>query len=286
MMESNASWNTLENNSSVKMKKIFSELYDYKDLIILFVKRDIKATYQQTILGPMWLILQPIVTSLVLVFLGSIAQIKTPAGLSSFGFYLLGNSLWIFFSDAFNKTASTFTANSSVFGKVYFPRLTVPVSVIISNSYKLMFQCLLFVVVYLYGIFILDIPCLININALFLLPCFLMLSLLGLSFGLIISSLTTKYRDLTMLVSFGLQLLMFASPVIYPLSQIPHDSKFYLLLELNPITGWIELAKKGFAPSSFFSWKLICYDVLFVLASLFVGIKVFHKVEKRFMDTV
>jgi lipopolysaccharide transport system permease protein len=284
-MESNT-WNKLENNSSVKLKKIFSELYDYKDLIVLFVKRDIKATYQQTILGPLWLILQPIVTSLVLVFLGSIAQIKTPPGLSSFAFYLLSNSLWIFFSDAFNKTSTTFTANASVFGKVYFPRLTVPVSVVLSNSYKLGFQLLLFVCVYLYGLFILDIPCLINSNLLFLIPCFAMLSLLGLSFGLITSSLTTKYRDLTMLVSFGIQLLMFASPIIYPLSQIQHDSKFYLLLELNPVTGWIELAKKGFAPDSFFSWKLISYDLSFLVISLFIGIKIFHKVEKRFMDTV
>lgn len=279
-------WNILENNKSVKLKKIFSELYEYRDLIVLFVKRDIKATYQQTILGPLWLVMQPILTSLVLVFLGQIAQIKTPLGLSSFAFYLLSNSLWIFFADAFNKTATTFTANASVFGKVYFPRLTVPVSVILSNAYKLLFQFTLFIVVYFYGVFILDIPFLININILFLLPCFLMLSLLGLSFGLITSSLTTKYRDLTMLVSFGIQLLMFASPIIYPLSQIPHDSKFYLLLQLNPVTGLIELAKKGFAPSSFFSWKLIIYDCIFVLFSLFIGIKIFHKVEKRFMDTV
>jgi len=114
----------------------------------------------------------------------------------------------------------------------------------------------------------------------------MMLSLLGLSFGLIVSSLTTKYRDLAMLVSFGIQLLMFASPVIYPLSQIPHDSVFYSIVQCNPVTGWIELAKKGFAPESFFSWKLITYDICFLIVSLIIGIKIFHRIEKRFMDTV
>jgi len=283
---STENWNTLENNSTVKLKKIFTELFDYKDLIFLFVKRDIKATYQQTILGPLWLVFQPILTSLVLVVLGQIARIDTPNGISPFAFYLLGNSLWIFFSDAFNKTATTFTANASVFGKVYFPRLTVPISVILSNSYKLLFQCVLFFIVYVFGILFQNQTCLINWYVVFLLPSFLALSLLGLSFGLITSSLTTKYRDLTMLVSFGIQLLMYASPIIYPLSQIKHDSFFYKLIELNPITGWIELAKKGFAPSSFFSWKLITYDIIFLIVSLLIGIKIFHKVEKRFMDTV
>jgi lipopolysaccharide transport system permease protein len=119
-----------------------------------------------------------------------------------------------------------------------------------------------------------------------LLPSFLVLALLGLSFGLIISSLTTKYRDLTMLVTFGIQLLMYASPIIYPLSQIPHDSLFHLIIKLNPITGWIELAKKGFSPDSFFSLKVIIYDISFLIFCLVIGIKVFHKVEKRFMDTV
>ena len=283
---SSENWNTLENNTSVKFKKIFTELFDYKDLIFLFIKRDIKATYQQTILGPLWLVFQPILTSLVLVVLGQIARINTPVGLSPFAFYLLGNSLWIFFSDAFNKTATTFTANASVFGKVYFPRLTVPVSVILANSYKLLFQCVLFFIVYIFGILFQNQTCLINWNVVFLFPAFLCLSLLGLSFGLITSSLTTKYRDLTMLVSFGIQLLMYASPIIYPLSQISHDSFFYKLIELNPITGWIELAKKGFAPTSFFSWKLITYDIVFLIISLLIGVKIFHKVEKRFMDTV
>ncbi len=283
-MESN--WNTLENNSSVKLKKIFTELFDYRDLVILFVKRDIKATYQQTILGPLWLIVQPILTSCVLVFLGQIAKINIPVGLSPFAFYLLGNSTWVFFSDAFNKTSTTFTANASVFGKVYFPRLTVPLSIILSNAYKLMFQFLLFIIVYVVSGLFLHQDFLINWWIVFLLPSFFALALLGLSFGLIISSLTTKYRDLTMLVTFGIQLLMYASPVIYPLSQIPHDSLFHLIIKLNPITGWIELAKKGFSPDSFFSVKVMIYDVVFLIGSLFVGIKVFHKVEKRFMDTV
>ncbi len=284
-MENN-DWKIISNSSSLKLSKIFKELFEYKDLIVLFVKRDIKAIYQQTILGPAWLMLQPILTSLVLVFLGQIAQIKTPEGLTAFSFYLLSNSLWMFFSESFNKTATTFTSNASVFGKVYFPRLTVPVSIVLSNSYKLFFQLIIFIFSYLYGIFILKLPIQINGFVLFVIPSFIMLSLLGLSFGLIVSSLTTKYRDLTMLITFGIQLLMFASPVIYPLSQIPHDSAFYSIVQFNPVTGWIELAKKGFAPASFFSWKLIAYDISFLILSLLAGIKIFHRIEKRFMDTV
>jgi len=279
-------WKIIKNNSTSSVSKIFKELYEYKDLIFLFVKRDIKAIYQQTILGPVWLMLQPILTSLVLVFLGQIAQIKTPTGLTAFSFYLLSNSLWLFFAESFNKTANTFSSNASVFGKVYFPRLTVPVSVILSNSYKLFFQLLIFVFSLLYGYIILKEPIKVNFHIIFLIPSFMMLSLLGLSFGLIVSSLTTKYRDLAMLVSFGIQLLMFASPVIYPLSQIPHDSVFYSIVQCNPVTGWIELAKKGFAPESFFSWKLITYDICFLIVSLIIGIKIFHRIEKRFMDTV
>lgn len=279
-------WKIVKNNSASSVSKIFKELYEYKDLIFLFVKRDIKAIYQQTILGPVWLMLQPILTSMVLVFLGQIAQIKTPKGLTAFSFYILSNSLWMFFAESFNKTANTFSSNASVFGKVYFPRLTVPVSIILSNSYKLFFQLLIFVFSLLYGYFFLIEPIQINFFIIFLIPSFIMISILGLSFGLIISSLTTKYRDLNMLVSFGIQLLMFASPVIYPLSQIPHDSMFYSIVQCNPVTGWIELAKKGFAPESFFSWKLITYDICFLIVSLVIGIKIFHRIEKRFMDTV
>jgi lipopolysaccharide transport system permease protein len=281
------SWNVVERGNPFDLKKIFRDLVSYKDLIILFFKRDIKSSYQQTILGPLWLIIQPVFTTIVFtVVFGNIAKIPTPANISPFAFYLLGLSFWNYFADCFNKTSATFVMNASVFGKVYFPRLTVPVSVLLSGLFKFSIQFILFLIVYLYGVFVQGYSLEIH-RTIMLLPLFIiLLSLFALGLGLIVSSLTTKYRDLTMLVGFGVQLLMYASPIAYPFFTIPHNSIFYKILLANPLTGIIEACKYAFTSDGLFSSRLLLVDATVIVLILVFGIFVFSKVEKRFMDTV
>jgi lipopolysaccharide transport system permease protein len=280
-------WNIIEKGNPFNLKKIFKDLRDYKDLIFLFFKRDIKSSYQQTILGPMWLLIQPIFTSIVFtIVFSNIAKIPTPANISPFAFYLLGLAFWGFFADSFNRISSTFVANASVFGKVYFPRLTVPSSIILSGFFRFSIQFSLFIIVYLFGIFFQGYSFHIN-NTIFLLPLYLMLiALFALGLGLIASSLTTKYRDLTMLIGFGVQLLMYATPVAYPIFTIDSNSMLYKLLLLNPLTGIFEGCKYAFTSSGLLSVKLIALDTLIIFSILFLGLYIFSKVERKFMDTV
>ncbi|MDX2171897.1 MAG: ABC transporter permease [Bacteroidota bacterium] len=281
------SWNVVERGNPFNIKKILRDLISYKDLIILFFKRDIKSSYQQTILGPLWLIIQPVFTSIVFtVVFGNIAKIPTNENISPFAFYLLGLSFWNYFADCFNKISATFVMNASVFGKVYFPRLTVPISVLLSGLFKFSIQFILFLIVYLYGVFVQGYSLEIN-RTIILLPLFIiLLSLFALGLGLIVSSLTTKYRDLTMLVGFGVQLLMYASPIAYPFFTIPYNSIFYKILLANPLTGIIEACKYAFTSNGLFSISVLLVDALVIGLILIFGIFVFSKVEKRFMDTV
>ncbi len=280
-------WNIVEKGGAFNLKKVLKDLIDYKDLIYLFFKRDIKSSYQQTILGPLWLIIQPVFTSIVFtIVFGNIAKIPTPANISPFAFYLLGLSFWNYFADCFNKISGTFVTNSSVFGKVYFPRLTVPVSVLLSGLFKFSIQFVLFLVVYMYGILFQGFSANPNITLL-LIPVYLMLlSLFALGLGLIVSSFTTKYRDLTMLVGFGVQLLMYATPIAYPFFTIKYTSVFYKVLLANPLTGIIEACKYGFTSNGLFSPNLILADFSVIILVMILGIYIFSKVEKRFMDTV
>lgn len=280
-------WNVVEKGAPFNLKKIFKDLRDYKDLILLFFKRDIKASYQQTILGPLWLLIQPVFTSIVFtIVFSNIAKIPTPPNISPFAFYLLGLSFWSFFADSFNRTSSTFVSNASIFGKVYFPRLTVPASIILSGFFRFSIQFCLFIVVYLIGIIFQGFSFHINITIL-LLPLYLMLiALFALGLGLIASSLTTKYRDLIMLIGFGVQLLMYATPVAYPFFTINSQSILYKIILLNPLTGLFEGCKYGFTSVGLFSTKLIAVDACCILLILFLGIYIFSKVEKKFMDTV
>lgn len=280
-------WNIVERGNPFNLKRILRDLRDYKDLIYLFFKRDIKSSYQQTILGPLWLIIQPIFTSIVFtVVFGNIAKIATPSNISPFAFYLLGLSFWNYFADCFNKISGTFVSNASVFGKVYFPRLSVPVSILFSGLFKFSVQFILFLIVYLYGIFFQGYHSAINGTVLMLPIYLLLLSLFALGGGLIVSSFTTKYRDLTMLIGFGVQLLMYATPIAYPFFKIPYDSKFYTLLLANPLTGLIEGCKYAFTSDGMFSPRLIAADASVIGLVLFLGVYIFSKVEKRFMDTV
>lgn len=261
----------------------FKEIWDYRDLLSMFVKRDIVTQYKQTILGPTWYLIQPALTTVMyMVVFGGIAGISTD-GLPQPLFYLSGIVLWQYFSDCLNKTSSTFTANQHIFGKVYFPRLIAPISTVISNLLRMGIQFLLFISIYIYYIAA-GVAVAPNVYAL-LFPVFiLMLAGLALGFGIIISSMTTKYRDLTILFSFVVQLWMYATPVIYPMSTMPDKYKWIILL--NPLTSIFEAFKYAVMGVGTFSWGQLSYSFGFMIVLLGVGIVVFNKVQRSFMDTV
>ena len=260
------------------------ELWQYRDLIALFVRRDIVATYKQTILGPIWFFVQPILTTLTYVIIfGNVAGIST-GGVPKILFYLAGITLWNYFQECLMKTSDTFILNQNLFGKVYFPRLAVPLSVVASNLFKFMIQFGLFLVVWAWFLFQPN-GTVRPTYTLALLPLYLLLmSGLGFSFGVLISSLTTKYRDLRFLIQFGVQLLMYGTPIVYPLEIVPE--KYRLLLLANPITSVVEAFKYSFLGEGYFTWIGLTYSFCFMLVCLLLSIVVFNRVEKTFMDTV
>ena len=259
------------------------ELWAYKDLIVLFVKRNYVTRYKQTVLGPLWLLITPIVTTVMyaLVF-GEIAGISTD-GAPQLAFYLSGNIIWTFFAMCLNNTSRTFIDNAGVFGKVYFPRLVTPIATVITGMLDFMIQLVLMIIILLgYSISGVD----INWNMWVLATPILMLQLavLGLGFGIIVSSLTTKYRDLSILVTFGVQLWMYASPVVYPLSQIPERFQaIYMLNPVAPIVTIFRYAYLGVGEIPYISWEIswIVTILIFVIGAL-----MFNRIEKTFMDTV
>ena len=260
------------------------ELWRYRDLIALFTKRNFILVYKQTVLGPAWILLQPMLTTLIYTFVfGGIAGISTD-GLPQILFYMAGTALWTYFSQTLTKTASTFTANARVFGKVYFPRLVMPISTVVSNAINFGVQFLLFAGFWVY--YIIKGAVSPNYIGILLLPVILLyLGLLGMGLGIIISSLTTKYRDLSMLVGFGVQLWMYITPVVYPVSTITNPL-FRTLILLNPVTCAVETFRwifLGTGAISLAHWG-ICAAVMAVALTL--GVIVFSRVEKTFMDTV
>lgn len=282
-MTENENWDLTIKPYSKWYNLRLNEIFKYKDLLVLFVRRDFVSVYKQTILGPIWFFIQPIITALTFtVIFGNLANISTD-GLPQVLFYLCGITLWNYFSETLTKTADTFTANANIFGKVYFPRMIVPLSVVVSNLIKLGVQFILFIAVWIYFLFSKDS---IHPNwALMLVPFLIILiGFLGLSFGIIISSLTTKYRDLKFLVTFGVQLMMYASPIVYPLSIVPEKYKWIILA--NPVTSIIETFKFAFMGVGVFNWWHLAYSTLFTIILFFIGMIIFHKVEKSFMDTV
>ncbi len=259
------------------------EIIRYRDLLFMFVRRDFVATYKQTILGPIWFFIQPIISSLVFyIVFNRFGKIPTD-GVPPYLFYLAGLTAWNYFSTCLTSTSNVFVGNAGVFGKVYFPRLITPLSIIISNLIKFGIQFLLFLSFYIFYLFkgAYFSP---NIYILLLPILILIMAGLGLGLGLAISALTTKYRDLTYLLAFGVQLLMYATPVIYPLSQIPEKFRFYMML--NPMTGIIETFKTSFFNTSSIDWSMLGYSFGFMIIMLFVGVLIFNKTEKNFMDTV
>lgn len=261
----------------------FKELWHYRDLFSMFVKRDIITQYKQTIMGPAWFFIQPILTTIMyMVVFSGIAKISTD-GLPEPMFYMAGIVCWQYFADCLNKTSSTFTTNQAIFGKVYFPRLIVPLSTVVSNLVRMGIQMLLFIAFYIYYVSTGE---QVAPNAYILLLPLLVVMLAGLSlgFGIIISSLTTKYRDLTILFTFIVQLWMYATPVIYPLSTMSPDKQ--KIMALNPVTSIVETFKYGTMGEGTFSWAQLGYSFLFMSILLAVGIVVFNKVQRSFMDTV
>jgi len=259
------------------------DVWHYRDLIGRFVRRDFVSRYKQTILGPLWFLIQPFLTSIVMVVVfGNIANLPTD-GLPQMLFYMSGNVLWNYFSGCLTGTSTTFSSNAHLFGKVYFPRLVTPISIIISNLITFAIQFFFFLSFFVY--FLLRGS---NIGvtswALMLPLLILLMAGLGLGFGIIISSLTTKYRDLQQLVGFGVSLLMYLTPVIYPISSIPEKLRW--IAEVNPITPIIETFRAGFLGAGNATWLGLGYSAGFMLVVLFIGVVIFNRVERTFIDTV
>ena len=259
------------------------QVWRYRDLVLLFVRRDFVAQYKQTILGPLWFLIQPLMTTLIFtVVFGQIAALPTD-GLPQFLFYLSGNVIWAYFAQCLTKTSNTFIANQGIFGKVYFPRLVMPISVLISNMITFAIQFLLFLgFVIFFMISGTDIQLTYYV---LLLPLLLFLMAgHGLGFGIIVSSMTTKYRDLRFLVTFGVQLWMYATPVIYPVSAIPE--RWQWVAAVNPITPIVETFRYAFLGAGTFSWVMLGYSFIAMLVVFFLGVILFNRVEQTFMDTV
>lgn len=285
-------WTTVIKPKDKLLSVDFAELWHYRDLTSLFVKRNIITQYKQTILGPIWYVVQPALTVIMyMVVFGGIAGIGTD-GVPQPLFYLAGTCMWQYFSDCLTKTSNTFVDNAGIFGKVYFPRLVMPLSNVISNLLRFAIQLGFFVIVYIIYI-ITDPSCTASLNLYaFLFPLLIvMMAGLALGFGVLISSLTTKYRDLQILFTFIVQLWMYATPIVYPLSlvkgKVIAGFDVDLLMHLNPVTPVIETFKYGFLNAGeFIGWGWVAYSFAFMLALLAVGIVIFNKVQKSFMDTV
>lgn len=260
------------------------EVWQYRDLIVLFTKRTFTLTYKQTVLGPAWIFLNPLISSIIYAFVfGGIAGMGTD-GVPKILFYLCSNAIWIFFSGCVTKNASTFTANASVFGKVYFPRLTIPVSNVLASIIQFCVQMLMVLVFLAY--YVITSQVYPHWGAWLLTPLVLIhLGLLGLGFGIIISSLTTKYRDLAILVTFGVQLWMYATPIVYPLSQLG-DGLMKTALLINPVTAPVEVFRYAVLGQGTIMPGYLALSWAVTLVVVVVGVMIFNRVEKTFMDTV
>ena len=260
------------------------ELWRYRDLVVMFVRRDFVTNYKQTILGPLWFFIQPLLTSITfLIIFGKIAEIKTD-GPPHFIFYLAGITIWNYFAETLNRTSSVFRDNASIFGKVYFPRLTMPLSIVISNIVRFGIQFTLFLGVWVYFLVTRNV---LHPNACILLTpvLLLLMGVLALGLGMVFSAMTTKYRDLVFLLAFGVQLLMYATPVIYPLSSL-QGKKYLWVILANPMTPIVETFRYAFLGVGAFQWSYLIYSAVASFVILGVGTVVFNKVEKSFTDTV
>lgn len=261
----------------------FKGLWRYRDLYLMYIKRDIVVQYKQTILGPLWYLVQPVFTTIMYMFVfGGLAGIPTD-GVPQPLFYMAGIMLWNYFSTVFSSSSNLFISNASIFGKVYFPRLVVPLATASSNLLKFVIQLGLFIALYIYFV-VVDADISPNITILVFPVIVILIALLGMSSGLIVSSMTTKYRDLMQLVNFGVQLFMYATPVIYPLSTAPE--KYRDILMLNPLSSFFEAARYGLMSCGSISWGGLLYSLVMTLLIMAVAVVIFTRTERTFMDTV
>jgi lipopolysaccharide transport system permease protein len=267
-----------------KLSASLRELWNYRDLILLFVRRDFVSLYKQTILGPIWIVLQPLLTTITYTIIFSrIAGLST-GGVPPVVFYLCGIIPWTFFAECLNKTSNTFITNANIFGKVYFPRLSVPVSIVISNLLSMAIQMMLFFVITILYVLSGNLKLEPGITLLLIPIYIILLATLGLGLGLMVTALTTKYRDLRFLVTFGVQLLMFATPVIYPISSV--SGKLKTIIELNPVSPLIEGMRHATLNCGELNPVKLLTSACLIILILFAGIFLFNRVEKDFMDTI
>jgi lipopolysaccharide transport system permease protein len=286
VLEVSSEWDLVIEPQNSLFELHLKDVWRYRDLLWLLVKRDFVSFYKQTILGPLWFFIQPLFTTIIFTFIfGNLAGLSTD-GLPQPLFYMAGITAWNYFADCLTKTSTVFRDNANIFGKVYFPRLIMPLSIVVSNLVRFGVQMLLFFVMIGYYLVQEEMGSLFHPNIYVLLfpVLVLMMALLGLGLGLIITALTTKYRDLAFLITFGVQLMMYATTVIYPLSAAPEKYKW--LIELNPMTGIIEAFRYGFLGAGVFTTGIFGYSLSCTLISLILGVVIFNKTEKTFVDTV
>ena len=282
MEHKNTEWTNVISSEHSLFKLNLKEVWDYKDLVYMFVKRDFVSSFKQTILGPLWFFINPIFTTVVyLIVFGNIANLSTD-GAPKILFYLAGVTLWNYFSSSLGGTSNVFVGNAGIFGKVYFPRLVMPITIVISNLMRFGVQFLLFIVVFFFYWYKGEVTP--NWWVLFTPIFILMMSLFALGVGMIFSSLTTKYRDLSMLLTFGISLYMYATPVIYPTSML--SAKIQPYAKYNPLTGIFEGFKYAWMGVGEFHPIMLVYSSVIILILLAIGTVIFNKVEKGFMDTV
>ena len=282
MENKNTEWTNVISSEHSLFKLNLKEVWDYRDLVYMFVKRDFVSSFKQTILGPLWFFINPIFTTVVyLIVFGNIANLSTD-GAPKILFYLAGVTLWNYFSSSLGGTSNVFVGNAGIFGKVYFPRLVMPITIVISNLMRFGVQFLLFIVVFFYYWYKGEVTP--NWWVLFTPIFILMMSLFALGVGMIFSSLTTKYRDLSMLLTFGISLYMYATPVIYPTSML--SAKIQPYAKYNPLTGIFEGFKYAWMGVGEFHPIMLVYSSVIILILLAIGTVIFNKVEKGFMDTV
>ena len=282
MENKNTEWTNVISSEHSLFKLNLKEVWDYRDLVYMFVKRDFVSSFKQTILGPLWFFINPIFTTVVyLIVFGNIANLSTD-GAPKILFYLAGVTLWNYFSSSLGGTSNVFVGNAGIFGKVYFPRLVMPITIVISNLMRFGVQFLLFIVVFFYYWYKGEVTP--NWWVLFTPIFILLMSLFALGVGMIFSSLTTKYRDLSMLLSFGISLYMYATPVIYPTSML--SAKIQPYAKYNPLTGIFEGFKYAWMGVGEFHPIMLVYSSVIILILLAIGTVIFNKVEKGFMDTV
>ena len=262
------------------------EVWRYRDLVYLLVKRDFVTSFKQTVLGPLWFFITPVLTTIVFMVFGNIAKLSTN-GAPPLLFYMAGNILWGYFSTCLNATASVFQVNAPIFGKVYFPRLVMPISIVISNLMRFGVQFVLFILMILYFILFKDNsnvhP---NIWVLITPYLILLMALLSLGLGMIFSALTTKYRDFAVLIGFGIQLAMYATPILFPLSEVPSWAELYV--KLNPLTSIFEIFRYAYLGKDVgvLDLGMLLYSTIFTIIILIIGVLTFNKVQRSFMDTV